>query len=170
LRQPPQAVAYFCARVENPCRGAAYDVGVAARARRGAGKRLKEIERSAFARENAAGRSPQRAQALAGADVRAVVHRPRDCKAGVDLAKRFIEPRRAADDGRLARDHVSRSETVRRNKPGGEIAATDVFGQRSPNGGGDVVGKGRHGSRGGVHGDLEKRGQGWANGSDGGRQ
>lgn len=114
------------------------DVGITATNRCGAGQRLQEIQCATFTREQAAGLALQFKQHLIRLGQAAILYVPGDDGGGVDLAKDFVDPFHAADDGLFPGDDPGVGGIARWNQAGGDVAGADVLFQGEGNGAGDV--------------------------------
>ncbi|MNV81226.1 hypothetical protein D3C71_1748770 [compost metagenome] len=97
------------------------------------GQGLEEVQGAALAAEQGAGRAFEVEQGLVGVDALAVAYLPVHGDARVEPAKHRIDPGAAGDHRRFAGDHAGAGLAVLGDQLRGDIAATDVLGQRATN-------------------------------------
>src|SRR5690348_4507282 len=119
------------AGVEDLRAGAGDRIGVAARHRGGAGKGLQEIERVPLARHQRARVAFHFAQHGIRGNAIAIAVVPMNAYIRIELAKALLRPRRAGKHRVLATNDVRVGARVGIDQRGGDIARTDVFGERA---------------------------------------
>ena len=118
------------AGVDNAGFGAGDRIDIASRHRRGAGQKLEEIERRALGGQQGPRAGDHVAQHLAGFDPIAILGVPQYGARGFHRREGRLEPGGAAQDGGFAGDHPPARIDISGDQLGGEVASTDVFGQR----------------------------------------
>src|SRR5690242_16193517 len=121
------------AGIEDFRAGAADGVDIGARHRGGAGKRLKEIERIAFARDQRTRVAFDLAQLGTCGDPVAIGTMPCDPYVWIELPKTFVGPRCAGKHRILAANDARTGMRVTVDQRGGDIARADILGERARN-------------------------------------
>ncbi len=133
------------ARIEDARARAGDDLDECARRRCGARERLEEVQRRALAGDDAARRPAK----LADDGVRryrsAVRGAPVDGDSRIQLPKRLVEPRAAAQCRGLARDDARDRARVGRDQLRREIAVAEIFRDRAAHDSCDIRWEGRRG-------------------------
>ncbi len=120
------------AGVEQFDRCVGHQVGIALAVGGNGGERLQEVQGAAFTAEQGACGTFQAEQTLIGANLIAIADLPDDFGRRIELAKHFIDPCGAADDGVVAGDHGRAGQTVGGDQLGGDVAAAYVFVEGDP--------------------------------------
>ncbi len=102
---------------------------------------MQEVQRTAFAGQQRTGRAFQMKQRLIGFYPLAIDHLPMHRHPWIELTKHGIDPRGAADDGGVAGDDGGFGQTFGRDQLRGDVAAADVFEQRTAHVGFDFGGQ-----------------------------
>ena len=111
------------------------------RARCHAGQQLQEVQRTALASQQRTRRAFQMKQRLIGFDPFAVTHLPMHRDTWIELTEHSVDPCRTADNGVIAGDDGGFGQTFGGDQLRGDVAAADVFEQRTAHVGFDFGGQ-----------------------------